>query len=175
MTMTEKTGQLPRLRTQGYTLIELLVVLVIIGIVASILIGFFVGAYRKTQLRDGAVQLLADMRQTRSQAQRTSQGGTVTLTSTAPTVPSAIYTTVWKDGSATPVTSTRTLPAPVRVAPYTVTTAANKSNVLSYSAPYGDAAAPGIIWEVSSTVISDKLYVKAVGVTGKVILSATPN
>ncbi|WP_407571250.1 Tfp pilus assembly protein FimT/FimU [Deinococcus altitudinis] len=159
---------------RGFTLIELLVVMVIIGIVATILIGFFVKSYRKTQLRDGAVQILTDLRQARSQAQRVSQGSTVALDSTATMAsPNKKYTTVW--GSGSPQTTTnRTLTDPVRVAPYAGGTI-NSANSISYSAPYGEVLANGIVWEVSSTVISDKLYVKAIGVTGKVVLSASPN
>ncbi|MGY2894472.1 pilus assembly FimT family protein [Deinococcus sp. UYEF24] len=160
-------------RVRGFTLIELLVVMVIIGIVATILIGFFVTSYRKTQLREGAVQILTDLRQARSQAQRVSQGSLVSLDSTATmTAPKKNYTTVW--GSGSPQTTTnRTLTDPVRVAPYTGGTI-NSANNISYTAPYGEVLANGIVWEVSSTVIPDKLYVKAVGVTGKVVLRPYP-
>jgi len=167
---------------QGFTLIELLIVMVIIGIVASILIGFFVTNLRKAQLRDGAIQLLTDVRQARSQAIRTSQGSFVTLASTSQTSPSKTYTTSWSTSGTVgaPTSATRTLTDPIRVAPVTSVS----SNTVAYSAPYGEAtnlsgttasAVNGIVWEVSSTVISDKLYIKTVGVTGKVILSASAN
>ncbi|WP_407539675.1 GspH/FimT family pseudopilin [Deinococcus radiomollis] len=147
----------------------------IIGIVASILTGFFVNNLRKAQLRDGAVQLLTELRQARSQAQRTSQNSTVTLTSTAYSSPNKGYSTAWGGSSA----QSRTLTDPIRVAPYVGGTITTTTNSIIYSTPYGEvtggAAVSGIVWEISSTVISDKLYVKAVGVTGKVILSATPN
>ena len=160
---------------RGFTLIELLIVMAIIGIVASILTGFFVNNLRKAQLRDGAVQVLTDLRQARSQAQRTSQSSTVTLTSVAYSSPDKRYTTVWAGGSP----QSRTLTDPIRVAPYVGGTFTAPVNSIIYSSPYsevtGGAAVSGIIWEVSSTVIPDKLYVKAVGVTGKVILSASPN
>lgn len=165
---------------QGFTLIELLIVMVIIGIVASILLGFFVNSLRKTQLRDGAIQLLTDMRQARSQAIRTSQTSSVVLDSTAQASPSLTYTLSWSNGTSV-VTTPRTLTAPIRVAPYTSTSGANS---LYYSGPYGELtnsagaganAVSGVIWEISSSVISNKLYVKTVGVTGKVILSASPN
>ena len=176
MRRTQTTRLSPSLpnsrRVRGFTLIELLVVMVIIGIVASILIGFFVTSYRKTQLRDGAVQILTDLRQARSQAQRVSQGSSVTLDSAATmTAPKKNYTTVWGSPQ---TTTARTLTDPVRVAPYTGGTI-NSANSISYSAPYGEVLANGIVWEVSSTVIPDKIYVKAIGVTGKVVLSASPN
>lgn len=157
----------------GFTLVELLIVMVIVGIVATILLGFFTSAYRKTQLRDGAVQLVTDLRQARLQAQRNSADSVVTLQSTATASPKSVYTTQW--GTAAPVS--RTLSTPVQVAPYTSGTVAY--NQVTYTAPYselgGSAAAIGVIWEVSSPVTSSKLYVKTVGVTGKVILSDTPN
>jgi type II secretion system protein H len=80
--MRQRPGPKPVRTLAGFTLIELLIVMAIVGIVASILAGFFIGSLRKTQLRDGAVQLLTDLRQARSQAQRTSQGSKVTLAST---------------------------------------------------------------------------------------------
>ncbi len=161
---------------RGFTLIELLIVMVIIGIVATILLGFFGNSYRKTQLRDGAFQVLTDLRQARAQALRTSQNSSVTLTSTAVATPDARYTLVWSSGGASPtsITTNRTLASPIRVAPYT-TSPVSSARTITYTGPYGEVTGTGVVWEISSTVISDKLYVKAVGVTGKVILSATPN
>lgn len=148
---------------RGFTLIELLIVMVIVGIIAAILLGFFIGAYRKTQLRDGAVQVLTDVRQLRSQAQRTSVNSTATLSGSVG-APALTYSTTMAG-----TTTTKTLSAPVRVAPYT-----GYDQTVTYSAPYGELSGSGVIWEVSSSLISDKLYVKTVGVTGKAVLSATP-
>lgn len=171
--VTFSRGEVNSRTVRGFTLIELLIVMAIIGIVASILTGFFVNNLRKAQLRDGAVQVLTDLRQARSQAQRTSQSSTVTLTSVAYSSPDKRYTTVWGGGSP----QSRTLTDPIRVAAYVggTITASGNSNSISYSAPYSEVTGTGIVWEISSTVIPDKLYVKAVGVTGKVILSASPN
>lgn len=155
----------------GFTLIELLVVIAIIGILSAALVAFSANSLRKTQLRDGAVQVLADLRQARSQAQRSSQGSSVTLSSVAVASPSATYTTQW-GGAAT--ATTRSLSGLIRVAPYT-TSPINSARTISYGAPYGEVTGTGIVWEISSTAISNKLYVKAVGVTGKVVLSDTPN
>lgn len=148
---------------RGFTLIELLIVMVIIGIVATILLGFFIGAYRKTQLRDGAVQILTDVRQIRSQAQRTSVNSTATLSGSVG-APALTYSLTMAG-----TTTTKTLLAPISVAPYT-----GYGKTVTYSAPYGELSGSGVIWEVSSSVTSDKLYVKTVGVTGKAVLSATP-
>lgn len=147
-------------------------VLSIVGILATVLYAFSANALYKTQLRDGALQVVNDLRQARSQAQRTSQGSTVTLTSTAVDVPSAQYSTQWGAGTQTAVA--QMLPNSVQVAPYS-TAPINSPNTLNYSAPYSEVTATGVVWEISSPRTSSKLYVKAVGVTGKVILSATPN
>jgi prepilin-type N-terminal cleavage/methylation domain-containing protein len=155
---------------RGFTLIELLIVIAIIGILSVALVAFSANSIRKTQLRDGAVQVLTDLRQARAQAQKTSQGSTITLDSGAVGSPLATYSTQWGGAaSSTP----RSLSSPIRIAPYT-TSPINSGRSISYSAPYGEVTDTGIVWEISSTLIPDKLYVKAVGVTGKVILSELP-
>lgn len=158
---------------QGFTLLEVLIVVVIVGIVTAVLVAFSSDSYRKTQLRDGATQLVADLNRARGQAQRSSTDSTVALTGTVGN-PNAAYTTTWGGAvagvAAMPVS--RSLAIPVRVSPYNNT---YFPNTITYSAPYGEINAIGILWEVSSLSTSAKLYIKSVGVTGKVILSATPN
>jgi len=150
-------------RTQGFTLIELLIVIAIIGILAAILIGFFIRDYRNTQVRDGAIQILTDLRQLRGQAQRTSANTNATVTGTVGS-PKATYSFTLGG-----TTTSRSLSAPIQVAPYT-----GYGQTVIYSAPYGELSGSGVIWAISSTLTSKVLYVKTVGVTGKVILSATP-
>ena len=153
----------------GFTLVELLAVLAIIGIVTAVIVAFSADSYRKTQLRDGATQLVADLNRARAQAQRTSSDSVVTLTTAAVGSPDANYATQW--AGATTATN-KALPAPIRVAPYNST---YSLGAIRYSAPYGEVTATGILWEVSSLSTTSKLYIKAVGVTGKVMLSAAPN
>ena len=160
----------PSRRTSGFTLLELLIVIAIIGVLSGVLFYFSARAVYATQLRDGAVQILTDLRQARSQAQRTTQDSTVTLDATTTlAAPKSTYTTSWGSSPQTPIT--RALGNLIRVAPYTPVTSTKS---ITYSAPYGEASATGIIWEISSARISTKFYVKAVGVTGKVVLSASP-
>ena len=149
----------------GFTLLEVLMVIAIVGILASALYAMSINYLSKSQLREGAVQLLTDLRQARSQAQRSSLGSVVALI--AP-YPSQQYTTLW-GGSALSVT--HLLPSSVMVAPYTSATARS----VNYAAPYGEVGGAGVVWEVSSARTSERLYIKTVGVTGKVMLSASPN
>ncbi|WP_424949746.1 pilus assembly FimT family protein [Deinococcus sp.] len=158
---------------RGFTLIEVLIVLVIVGIVTAVLVAFSADSYRKTQLRDGATQLVADLNRARGQAQRSSTDSVVTIDGAAGT-PFATYKTTWGGNVAgvAPTPVNRSLADPIRVAPYN----ASYLPTITYSAPYGEInSAIGIVWEVSSLSTSAKLYIKSVGVTGKVILSATPN
>ena len=153
----------------AFTLVELLVVIAIVGIITTVIVAFSADSYRKTQLRDGATQLVADLNRARTQAQRTSADSVVTLTAAAVGSPDDKYSTKWA-GAAT--ATDKALPASIRVAPYNST---YSLNAIRYSAPYGEVTVTGILWEVSSLSTTTKLYIKAVGVTGKVMLSATPN
>ena len=157
-----------RQKELAFTLVELLAVIAIVGIITAVIVAFSADSYRKTQLRDGASQLVADLNRARAQAQRTSSNSVVTLTAAVGS-PDANYSTRWA-GAAT--ATSKILPASIRVAPYSST---YSQSAITYSAPYGEVPVTGIVWEVSSLSTATKLYIKAVGVTGKVMLSATPN
>jgi prepilin-type N-terminal cleavage/methylation domain-containing protein len=169
-------------QNRGFTLVEILVVLAIIGIVTAAIVAFSAKSFRESQLRDGATQLVADLNRARSQSQRTSLDSIVRFSGTFGN-PSQNYTTQWAGAAAQ---SSKTLPSPIRVSPQ----AAGLPNVIKYAAPYGEisnataaetgagnigtGAVSGAILEVSSSSSASRLYVKVVGVTGKVVLSATP-
>ncbi|WP_264776062.1 prepilin-type N-terminal cleavage/methylation domain-containing protein [Deinococcus aetherius] len=153
------------MKSPGFTLVELLVVITIIGILAAAFAFTSLRGWRVQQLQEGAGQLVADLERARSLAQRNSQDSTVTLGSTSVSVPSGSYS-VTLSGTA----RTYTLPNGVRAAPSTGTT----PNTATFTAPYGELGnTTGVVWVVSSPLVSNQLYVKLVGVTGKVILSAT--
>jgi prepilin-type N-terminal cleavage/methylation domain-containing protein len=157
---------------QGFTLIEVLVVLAIVGILLGIVLFNSLSAQRKTQLRDAATQLAADLNRARGQAMRTSTDAKVTLCSsltacsTPPAGKTAYYQTNWSGDGAV----TKTLPSGVQVAIYGSSAAS-----ITYGAPNGEVSGNGLLWTVSSPATTAVLYLKAVGLTGKVIISADHN
>lgn len=162
----------PGMKVRGLTLIELLVAITIIGILATAFTMTALRSWRTQQLREGASQLVADLQRARSAAQRTSRDGVVTLTSTSASAPNGGYS-VTTSGT----TRASTLANGVRVAPYDGAT----PSTATFSAPYGELRTESVggtdvagrVWVVSSPSLSSPLYIKLVGVTGKVILSAT--
>lgn len=162
---------------QGFTLVEALVVIAIVGILAAALSNANLRNVRQQQLREAATQLQADVNRARAQAVRMSSDSSVTLTSTAASSPATTYQTSWVTtvgGSAT--TRTVTLPNGVSVAPYATTTtpAVTSPSSVTYSAVYAESSAPqGVIWRLAHPA-GPVLYVKLLGVTGKVMLSAQP-
>lgn len=162
---------------QGFTLLEILVVIAIVGIFAAVLWDANLRNVRQQQLRDAATQLQSDVNRARAQAVRMSSDSSVTLTSTAASSPATTYRTSWVTtvgGSAT--TRTVTLPNGVSVAPYATATtpAVTSPSSVTYGAVYAESSAPnGVIWRLSHPA-GPVLYVKLLGVTGKVMLSAQP-
>ena len=157
---------------QGFTLLELLVVMAIVGTLIGV-IGYF--SYRWTQttrLREAAYQVITDLRRARSQAQLTSAGSIVALcASSGPcasaTTPVAGYVTNWGGTGS----GTRTLPYGVKIKNDV------GDNSVAYTAPYAELTSPtGTVWTLTSPVTGiAPIYIKVVGVTGKVSLSASLN
>lgn len=159
---------------QGFTLLELLVVMAIVGTLIGV-IGYF--SYRWTQttrLREAAYQVVTDLRRARSQAQLTSSGSVLTLCASTTSIcgtnaaaPSPVYAAAW-GGSGS---GARTLPYGVKIGN------AVGNNALTYTAPYAEVDAPtGTVWTLTSPVTGiAPIYIKVVGVTGKVSLSASLN
>lgn len=163
-------------RQGGFTVLELLMVMVIVGVVAAAL---FYNQNRNRQrqiLRDGAYQIVTELIRARSQAQRTSRDSTVNLNLSDASRRSFMTAT----GGAAALT--RQLGAGLSLRACAASTgsepACSPNDALSYSsvtfqAPYGTLDATGNVWQVTNTNIAEALYVKVVGITGKVVLSGS--
>ncbi|GHF45802.1 prepilin-type N-terminal cleavage/methylation domain-containing protein [Deinococcus metalli] len=145
-------------RTAGFTLVELLVVLAILGIIMGLFGWNLLRGLRQQELREAASQLAGDLRRSREDAQRTGQDSTVTLAAAKTTY--SVTT-----GPATP----RVVEVPHRV----LVTPVQGGASVTYHPPFGTLGAQGAVWEVQSPAADDlRLYVKVVGITGKVMVSA---
>ncbi len=163
-------------RQQGFTLLQTLVVMAIIGMLASVLGYYSYVSVQAGRLREAAQQVVVDIQRARSQAQQTSENSQVALcatisTSCVPAATNRVYTVRWGAGGTGAGSGTRTLPYNITLT--SVATAAG-SGYLAYTAPYAETEATGPVWQVTSPASAVRpLYIKVVGVTGKVSLGAT--
>ncbi len=141
-------------------MLELLVVMAIIGIVAGVLGFSLLNNLRRTQLQDAAAQLSADLRQTRTNAQKTGLVSALTVVAGGST-----YTAQTRPTEA----QARTLDHGIMLVP-----ASTSLSTVQYRPPFGTLASNGAMWELRSpTAWIPSLFIKVVGVTGKVMISAT--
>lgn len=145
----------------GFTLLEMLVVIAILGILSGVMTFNLLGNLRRTEVRNAAAQVMADLRLARVNAQKTGLVSPVTIVNgtggyTAQTNAGAVQIKTLENGV--------TLWA---------TTSANGFQV-AYRPPFGTLDSIGLVWEVRSRVAQvPSLYIKVVGVTGKVMLSGS--
>ncbi|WP_295817734.1 type II secretion system protein [uncultured Deinococcus sp.] len=148
-----------RFRRGGFTLIEVLLVMAILAVVMGVLGLLLVRSLRQTQLREAASQVAGDLRRVRADAQKTGQVSTLTLAAAG-----SRYT--MQAGS----TAARVVEVPNQV---TVTPVSGEPRI-TYRPPFGTLGAEGAVWAVQSPAAADlRLYVKIVGITGKVMISGT--
>ncbi|WP_075836848.1 pilus assembly FimT family protein [Deinococcus marmoris] len=147
----------------GFTLLELLVVIAILGIIAGAFSLFILRNIRQSELRDAAYQIIGDLRRARTGAQKSGVINSVTIT----TATSAYAVAVAENP---PRAVNLTLPHGV-----TVTAQSGGANV-AYQPPFGTLDTTGVSWKLTSPSNPNlNLWVKAIGITGKVMVSATQN
>lgn len=147
----------------GFTLLELLVVIAILGIIAGAFSLFILRNIRQSELRDAAYQIIGDLRRARTGAQKLGVNNVVTITSNTST-----YTVAVAGSTA----QNRILPHGVKIVPAGRDEPANR--ILAYQPPFGTLDTTGVSWKLTSPADPNlNLWVKAIGITGKVMLSAT--
>ncbi len=145
----------------GFTLLELLVVIAILGIIAGAFSLYLIRSLRQSELRDAAYQLVGDLRRARTGAQKSGVVNAVAITSNT-----SEYFLIAAGGTG----QVRTLPHGVKVAPVDTTV------ILNYQPPFGTLDTTGVSWRLTSPSNANlNLWVKAIGITGKVMVSATQN
>ncbi len=146
---------------QGFSLLELLLVITIIAILSGVLFFSLIRSVHQNQLREASIQLSADLRKARLNAQKTGLDNTLEITDN-----SSDYTL--KTGTQTPIT--RELPYGIKIFKVLAVTK------IVYHPPYGTLDTNGSIWRISRSDSNDpQLFIKTVGITGKVIISASQN
>ena len=146
----------------GFTLLEILVVLGILGILGAIGYSSYLRSIRLGQLREAAYQVASDLRSARSSAMRLSQSASVSWAASGAVTSYSVVTA----GSS----SARSVPNTLSFS--CQSGCATKSII--YTAPYGElGGATGSILSFSSPSINATIYVKIVGVTGKVMVTDT--
>lgn len=153
----------------GFTLLELLLVCAIIGILGGVGILNLRNAIDQSRLRDGASQFAASLQRARSSAQRYNRDSVLTLVGTSTTATSY---TLRVNGQTAQQAVTYRLPQGVQI-----TSPSTATKTITYTAPFGEVTAAASVaqYTVGLSGKDNKLYVKLIGLTGKVYQSAKPN
>jgi prepilin-type N-terminal cleavage/methylation domain-containing protein len=154
---------------QGFTLIEVLVVLALVFIIGGIGFNQWLGASKRGAVRSAAVQIAADLERVRSSARRYNTNASLTRGTNANKYTLSINGTSsdidMPDGTETTVQN-GTLAGTDLVVQYTAPNA--ELDPTSLSNP------PEIKVGLINQPSVPPIYIKVIGVTGKVVLSANP-
>ncbi len=154
---------------RGFTLIEILVVLALIFIIGGIGFNEWLGASKRGAVRSAAVQIAADLERVRSSARRYNRNATFTRGTNANKY------TLLLNGTSSDIDMPNGTETTVQAGTLTGT-----DLVVTYTAPNAELDTPNINPppEIKVGLINQPsvppIYVKVIGVTGKVVLSANP-
>jgi prepilin-type N-terminal cleavage/methylation domain-containing protein len=154
---------------QGFTLIEVLLVLALIGIIGGIGFNEWLGASKRGAVRSAAVQIAADLERVRSSARRYNTNATLTRSTNANKY------TLLINGNSSEIDMPEGTETTVQNGTLTGT-----DLVVQYTAPNAelDTISMNNPPEIKVGLINQPgvppIYVKVIGVTGKVVLSANP-
>lgn len=155
------------MRNQGFTLLEMLIVIGVIAILGSIFGMELMGQVRNARVREAAQTLATQIQGLKSAAVKTSQGASLVWS----TVDPKTYT-LTRAGAST----NYTLPNSARVSCIAVAPiACPTNNTLSFLAPAGESSTGLVLMVESTNGTANPVFIKVVGLTGKVVLSASQN
>jgi prepilin-type N-terminal cleavage/methylation domain-containing protein len=144
---------------RGFTLIELLIVLAILGILGGMTLWIYIRESRLSYVRQAAFELQADIENLRTSAIRLNGSAIferLSNTQVRFTLPGA-------------APRTESLPPGVSIQLGT-----GSNNSFTYQAPLATITTGSNVYEIS-LANAPSVFVKVIGVTGKVVLSATSN
>lgn len=146
---------------RGLTLIELLIVIVIIGILTTVGFVNLLNAQHSTLVHQASTELAANLRTARSDAQRYDENVRFAL----PENPATSY-----------ILTYGTINRQVELPQGTQLKVVAGSSSVTYNAPFGETDAVNREYQVrlARPGSSPTMYIKLVGITGKVVQSEQP-
>lgn len=144
----------------GFTLVEMLVVLAILGIIGAASVSFYIRESKVSLVRQTAIQIQADIENLRSSAIRFNRDATFDRVSNT-----VVKYTV-------PTSNTTSTPTSKTLASNVAFTLVSGADSFTYQAPLATIDADANVYKIEIADVPP-VFIKTIGVTGKVILSAT--